>query len=193
VFTSPPRPARWAKPAEPEPEPLEDFIVARLEPAEAAALIAALDKGQRAAWQRTAPGPDYEARFETACEVARISGQEARAARRMSEARQIHAAQEAAYQDAAARAREPPRELAAASGTASPPAQMNGAQMTTSYNHQPDTNDGELIAARQAAATRAGHEMTSDEARTEVDEALWRQHKLAELRGRALPDREAAG
>jgi hypothetical protein len=104
AFTAQPRPGRWVKPAEPEPEPLEDFIVARLEPAEAAALVDALDQGQRAAWQRTAPGPDYEARFDTACEVARISGQEARAARRMAEAREIHAAEEAAYQEAAWRA-----------------------------------------------------------------------------------------
>jgi hypothetical protein len=103
AFTAQPRPARWVKPADPDPEPLEDFIVARLDPAEAAALVDALDAGQRAAWQRTAPGPDYEARFDTACEVARISGQEARAAQRMAEAREIHAAEEAAYQEAVQR------------------------------------------------------------------------------------------
>jgi hypothetical protein len=93
--------ARWTRPPEPEPEPLENFIVARLEPAEAAALTDALNEGQRAAWQHTAPGPDYEARFETACEVARISGQEARAAQRMAEAREVAAVEDAAYREAA--------------------------------------------------------------------------------------------
>jgi len=86
-----------------EPEPLEDFIVARLEPAEAAALVQALHDGQEAAWRQTAPGPGYTARFETACDLARLSGLEARASRRMAEAREIHAADQAAYREAALR------------------------------------------------------------------------------------------
>lgn len=96
-------PTRWTRPPEPEPDPLEDFIVARLEPAEAAALVRALDDAQRAAWQHTAPGPDHESRFTLACDLARLSGGEARAARRMAEAREIHAAEQAAYQEQAAR------------------------------------------------------------------------------------------
>lgn len=115
----------WRKPAEPEPEPLEDSIVARLEPDEAAALVAALDAGQRAAWERaTVPGPEAGARFNTACEVARLSGQEARAAERMAEAREIHAAEEAAHRQvvpeltalAAVRERRSEREAASAAG-----------------------------------------------------------------------------
>jgi hypothetical protein len=101
-FVARPRPAAWAKPADPEPEPLENFLVARLEADEAAALVEALDEGQRAAWERaTEPGPDARARFETACEVARISGQESRAAVRMAEAREIAAAEETASREAA--------------------------------------------------------------------------------------------
>jgi hypothetical protein len=89
-----------------EPEPLENFIVSRLTPGETAELLLVLDEAHEKAWRLADPRTRDTGRFDLACELSGIRCQEMAAALRMDEAREIAAADEAAYQQAAARAPE---------------------------------------------------------------------------------------
>jgi hypothetical protein len=96
----------------PEPAPLWESIVSRLDPVEATALLGELAGAERAAWDLATPGAgaEYEARFGVACEMSRLRGEEASAAERMAEARAIA---EAEGRDRGLAAPAPDRELEA--------------------------------------------------------------------------------
>lgn len=74
-----------------ESAPLWESIVCHLEPADAAALLAVLDDAERQAWAAAVPtaGEEYEPRFDVACEISRLRGEEASAVVRLAEARAI--------------------------------------------------------------------------------------------------------
>jgi len=86
-----PAPRREAAPAEPEPATLWESIVCHLEAAEAAALLEVLDNAERLAWSAATPaaGAEYESRFDVACDISRLRGEEASAVARLAEARRI--------------------------------------------------------------------------------------------------------
>jgi hypothetical protein len=85
------RASRQAAPTAAESAPLWESIVCHLEPAEAAALLAVLDDAERQAWAAAIPsaGVEYEARFDVACDLSRLRGEEASAVVRLAEARAI--------------------------------------------------------------------------------------------------------
>jgi hypothetical protein len=82
-----PAPRQPAEPA-PEPAPLWESIISHLEPAEATALLGELADAERAAWEAATPdaGAEYGPRFDVACELSRLRGDEASAAERLAEA-----------------------------------------------------------------------------------------------------------
>ncbi len=93
-----PAPRQAPAPVPPVPEPpLWESIVARLDTAEAAALLAELAAAERAAWTAAGPdaGPECERRLDLACDVSRLRGEEASAAERLAEARAIAEAEQA--------------------------------------------------------------------------------------------------
>jgi putative endonuclease len=71
-------------------EPLWESVAARLDPAEAAVFVAELAAAEQAAWTAAKVGaPDYEARFDEACELSRLRAAEASAVQRLAEERAV--------------------------------------------------------------------------------------------------------
>jgi hypothetical protein len=84
-------PRRQAAPSAAERAPLWESIVCHLTTAEATALLAVLDDAERQAWAAAVPaaGEEYEPRFDVACDISRLRGEEASPVVRLAEARAI--------------------------------------------------------------------------------------------------------
>jgi hypothetical protein len=74
----------------PEPEPLWESVAARLDPADVPAFLAELEDASRAAWNDVRLGePGDAGREALACDLTRLLGAEASAARRLEAERQL--------------------------------------------------------------------------------------------------------